>query len=269
MRYFSLIFTNPSLNPIVLFFRYQDEQKKNYDNPIAYFTEVVRQMTEAQKERAFAQRNRFSGKMDFSLDDVYRSLSFFTKFKDELRRKGVSEEHRPDPIIQMGLFMDTDGIPLTYRLDKQTLVPMIRKIRKDYTLGCSIIAAGEGMTVGDNMRQILLDRNGYVLSYSIRVAKASFKDYVLQEDGYCRSSEGFKIKSRIYPREITVSTLQGTKQKLNLCDSLPKKRHMKAITSSLPASWTEKMRRSSHCLIIDTRLWQMIDNNHEDLKTYD
>lgn len=210
------------------------------------------------KKKAFEHRNLFFDKMNFSLDDVYRSLTFFNKHKDEMllslhkrisilygrdtslvyydvtnyyfeidkqdkmRRKGVSKEHRPDPIIQMGLFMDTDGIPLTYglypgnMLDKQTLIPMIRKIRKEYTLGRIIIVADRGMMAGNNIRQILLDKNGYVLSYSIRGADSAFKEYVLKEDGYRNGSEGFKIKSRIYPREITVTTLQGKKQKVNI-----------------------------------------------------
>jgi len=118
--------------------------------------------------------------------------------------------------------MDTDGIPLTYglfpgnMLDKQTLIPMIREIRKDYTLGRIIIVADKGMMAGDNIRQILLDKNGYVLSYSIRGADSAFKDYVLAEDGYRSVDEGFKMKSRMYPREITVSTVQGTKQKVRI-----------------------------------------------------
>lgn len=210
------------------------------------------------KKKTFEHRNLFFDKMDFSLDDVYRSLTFFNKHRDEMllalhnristlygrdtslvyydvtnyyfeidkqddmRRKGVSKEHRPDPIIQMGLFMDTDGIPLTYglysgnTLDKQTLIPMIRKIRKDYTLGRIIIVADRGMMAGNNIRQILLDKNGYVLSYSIRGAGSAFKKYVLEEEGYRIGSGGFKIKSRIYPREITVTTLQGKKEKVRI-----------------------------------------------------
>ena len=142
--------------------------------------------------------------------------------QDAMRRKGVSKEHRPDPIIQMGLFMDTDGIPLTYglfpgnMLDKQTFIPMIQQIRKDYTLGRIIIVADRGMMAGDNIRQILFNKNGYVLSYSIRGANSAFKEYVLEEDGYRNVSEGFKIKSRIYPREITVTTLRGSKTKVRI-----------------------------------------------------
>ncbi len=227
-------------------------------NAIFKLLVYARLLQPSSKRKAFENRNLFFDKMDFSLDDVYRSLSFFTKFKDEMllslhkristlygrdtslvyydvtnyyfeidnqddmRRKGVSKEHRPDPIIQMGLFMDTDGIPLTYglypgnMLDKQTLIPMIRTIRKDYELGRIIIVADKGMMAGDNIRQILLDKNGYVLSYSIRGSDSAFKKYVLEEDGYRIGSEGFKIKSRIYPREITLSTVKGTKKKVRI-----------------------------------------------------
>lgn len=211
------------------------------------------------KKRAYENRNLFFDKMDFSLDDVYRSLSFFNEHKDamllalhkrirtlygrdtslvyydvtnyyfeidkqdEMRRKGVSKEHRPDPIIQMGLFMDTDGIPLAYdlfpgnTLDKKTLIPMIQKIREDYNLGRLIIVGDKGMMAGDNIRQILMNKNGYVLSYSIRGANRAFKNYVLDEEGYRRiGTEGFKIKSRIYPREITISTIQNKKEKVRI-----------------------------------------------------
>ena len=208
------------------------------------------------KKKTFEQKHRFFDTMDFSLGDVYRSLSFFVKFKDEmllalhkrittlynrdtslvyydvtnyyfeidkqddLRRNGFSKEYRRDPIVQMGLFMDTDGIPITYglfpgnMLDVQTLIPMIHTIRREYELGRIIIVADKGMMSGDNIRQILIDRNGYVLSYSIRGATAAFKKYVLEEDGYpAGKGERFKMKSRIYPRDITVSNLKGKKHK--------------------------------------------------------
>ena len=197
--------------------------------------------------------------MDFSLDDVYRSLSFFAKFKDpmllaihkrieklygrdtqlvyydvtnyyfeidkqdDLRRKGYSKEHCRDPIVQMGLFLDTNGIPLTYglypgnMLDKQTLIPMMHKVRKQYDLGRFIVVGDRGMMSGDNIRQILLDKCGYVLSYSIRGSDAAFKDYVLDQSDYRDiGQDGFRIKSRIYPREIYVSTLKGKKKKISI-----------------------------------------------------
>ena len=73
------------------------------------------------------------------------------------------------------------------------------------------------MMSGDNLRQILIDQCGYVLSYSIRGSDAAFKDYVLDQSNYRDiGQDGFRIKSRIYPREITVSTLKGKKKKVSI-----------------------------------------------------
>jgi len=207
------------------------------------------------KKKTYENRSCFFEKENYSLDDVYRSLSFFNKHKDalqlwiherikqqydrntslvyydvtnyyfeidepdELRKKGVSKEHRPDPIVQMGLFMDTDGIPITYglhpgnMLDKQTLIPMLGKIQRDFSLGRIIVVADKGMTTGDNIWYTLSAKNGYVLSYSIRGADRKFKDYVLDQRDYVAKNDDFKIKSRLYPREITVTTKNGKKIK--------------------------------------------------------
>lgn len=237
--------------------RYTDAQYNH--NAIFKMLVYSRLLSPASKKKSFETRNMLFDKMDFSLDDVYRSLSFFTQFKDQmllalhqritqlygrdsslvyydvtnyyfeiskqddLRRKGVSKEHRSEPIVQMGLFMDTDGIPLTYglypgnMLDKQTLIPMMHQVRKQYDLGRFILVGDRGMMSGDNIRKILLDSCGYVLSYSIRGADSAFKEYVLEENGYRHiGEEGFKIKSRVHPREIQVSTLKGKKKKVSI-----------------------------------------------------
>lgn len=139
---------------------------------------------------------------------------------DELRKKGVNKEHRPDPIVQMGLCMDTAGIPITYglfagnRLDKQIFIPMIHQVRSDYHVGKIIYVTDKGMLCGDTIRHIIAHGDGYVISYSIRGANAEFKQYVLTDDGYRAGLEGCAIKSRIYQRTIHVSILTGDKEDL-------------------------------------------------------
>lgn len=209
----------------------------------------------ASKKKTYERKNAFFENTDFSLDDVYRCLSFFNKHKDslqlwlhqrinqqykrntdlvyydvtnyyfeideqdELRRRGVSKEHRSDPIVQMGLFLDTTGIPITYRLfpgntaDKATLIPALRTIQHDYSLGRIIVVADKGIITGDNIWYTLSAKNGYVLSYSIRGADKKFKDYVLDDAGYELKNKEYKVKSRLYPREITVTTITGGKMK--------------------------------------------------------
>lgn len=234
----------------------QRHSKEEYDaNSIMKLLVFSRLLYPASKKKTYENKELFFEKMDFSLDDVYRCLSFFNKHKDalqlwiherikqqydrntslvyydvtnyyfeideqdELRKKGVSKEHRPDPIVQMGLFMDTDGIPITYglhpgnMLDKQTLIPMLGKVQRDFSLGRIIVVADKGMTTGDNIWYTLSAKNGYVLSYSIRGADQKFKNYVLDQSDYVARSDDFKIKSRLYPREISVTSRNGKKIK--------------------------------------------------------
>lgn len=209
----------------------------------------------ASKKKSFEYQTHFFERADFSLADVYRSLSFFQKYQSDLQlwihehirarygrdtslvyydvtnyyfemdepnemlRKGVSKEHRPDPIVQMGLFMDTNGLPISYglfsgnTLDKQTLIPMMDKLQDEYSLGKIIVVADRGMITGDNIYQTLIDGNGYVLSYSIRGADQDFKKYVLEEEGYAIRESGFKLKSRLTPRTIHVTDVLTKKKK--------------------------------------------------------
>lgn len=215
----------------------------------------ARLIAPASKKASFEYLKHFFERTDFSLDDIYRSLPFFKKYQSDLQlwihehirqnygrdtslvyydvtnyyfeidepnemlRKGVSKEHRPDPIVQMGLFIDTNGLPISYglfsgnTLDKQTLIPMMGKLQDEYSLGRIIVVADRGMITGDNVFQTLSDGNGYVLSYSIRGSDKAFKDYVLDENGYSVNESGFKIKSRLVPRDIHVTNVLTGKKK--------------------------------------------------------
>jgi transposase len=234
----------------------QRTYNSDYDaNAIMKLLVFSRPLFPASKKKTFENKEMFFEKTNFSLDDLYRCLSFFNKHKDslqlwiheriktlynrntdlvyydvtnyyfeidepdDLRKKGVSKEHRPDPIVQMGLFMDTNGIPITYKLfpgntpDKTTLIPALSRIQQDYSLGRIIVVADKGLTTGDNIWYILSAKNGYVLSYSVRGADKTFQDYVLDEKGYVDKGDNFKIKSRLYPREIQVTATNGKKIK--------------------------------------------------------
>lgn len=234
----------------------QRYSKEEYDaNAIMKLLVYSRLLYPASKKKTHENRNKFFDKFDFSLDDVYRSLSFFNRHsdslqlclherikkqygrntdlvyydvtnyyfeideQDDLRRNGVSKEHRPDPIVQMGLFIDTNGIPINYRLfpgnnpDKTTLIPALGIIQRDYSLGRIIIVADKGLTTGDNIWYILSAKNGYVLSYSVRGADQKFQEYVLDEKGYTDKGDDYKIKSRLCPREIWVTSKNGKKIK--------------------------------------------------------
>jgi hypothetical protein len=210
----------------------------------------------ASKKKTYEQRGMYFEKMDFSLVDVYRCLTKVIRLKrdiilhlhkqmqnlygreggivyydvtnyyfeideqDEMRRKGVSKEHRPDPIIQMGLLTDSSGIPITYDTfpgntnDCETYKPVFNEIRKNFNLGRIIVVADKGMNTGDNIAYCILSGNGYVFSKSVRGGTDELKRYVLNETGYKYQDGGFKIKSRQYPRTINVTDIEGNKKEV-------------------------------------------------------
>lgn len=207
------------------------------------------------KKRAFENKDRYFENSDFSLDDIYGFLSVIAKYKDslqihlhdkikqlygrstelvyydvtnyyfeideqdEMKKRGVSKEHRPDPIIQMGLFMDTMGIPISYRLfpgntnDCETVRPMLTELKRDYDIGRVIIVADKGNNTAKNVNYHVMRGDGYVYSQTVRGAQKELKDYVFDERGYTWIGDDYKIKSRVYPREISVIGNNGKPMK--------------------------------------------------------
>ena len=240
------------------FINRQRHTNEQYDaNTIMKMLVYSRLLAPASKKASFENREMFFEKTNYSLDDVYRCLSFFDKHKEniqiwlndhikksygrdtsliyydvtnyyfetdeqtDLLRKGVSKEHRPNPIIQMGLFMDNNAIPITYELfagntnDCLTYRPNFGRIKKQFDLGRVISIADKGMTTGDNIWYTINTptHDGYVFSMSIRSADKNIKDYVLDEKGYEWLGNEFKRKSRRCPRTIYVTSVNGKKLK--------------------------------------------------------
>jgi transposase len=219
------------------------------------------------KKKAFEEKGRYFERFNFSLADVYRSLSHFSKIaadfqrylnsqvsekygrntktiyydvtnfyfeideSDEFRKLGLSKEKRRNPIVQMGLAMDADGIPLHYELfpgntvDKETFRPVIGEVRRNYDTGRVIVVADMGIITGDNIfylqgKEKGKNFNGYVFSFSVRGGTKAFKEFVLSAEGYvdkdgkpADENSDFKIKSRIIARDINVTLPSGKKIK--------------------------------------------------------
>jgi transposase len=126
-----------------------------------------------------------------------------------LRKKGVSKENRRTPIVQMGLFMDDKGIPISYQLfpgntlDHATLRPTLKKTIDRYEFDRLIVVADRGLTSDRNLAHIVGQGNGYVMSKSIRKSRKVEREWVLDQTGYVSNESGqFKCKSRIVTRTI-------------------------------------------------------------------
>lgn len=237
------------------------------------------------KKDAFENKDILFEKYDFSLDDLYRSLTvlnplkeniqkviwentkekynrdtscsyydctnyyFEIEYNDEdifeydengnvildeegspkilesgLRKRGPEKNHRPDPIVEMGLLMDASGIPMSYHLfpgnesEKNSLIPILNRTRTGFNIGRTIVVADRGLNCSENIIYIAgtsleesLKRNGYVYGQSVRGADAEFKEWVLSNDYKIDTFKGeddeiitFKHKSRVYPKKMYV-----------------------------------------------------------------
>ncbi|MDI9469564.1 MAG: hypothetical protein QM296_05080 [Bacillota bacterium] len=296
--------TKKSRQKTVVNLGYLDELLKQYEDPIAHFEQVAKEMTEAEKKEKKARRidlgtidldeeldpdedslrmlgflpfsriyheleiDRFlvnrqrSQKIDYSLNDVmqllvysrlltpgtklqdnltrnrlgrsfrcdeydlYRALGFFASYRealtqhvheslrmqygrksnvvycaltgycfendreDEFRRRGCCSHNTCNRIVQMGLLLDEDAIPMTYALheanssDVSTLMPLIQDMRNNYDIERMVLVADKTLNSGDNVACLLAKADGFIFSQKIRGATEEFQNYVFDPSGY-------------------------------------------------------------------------------------
>ena len=140
--------------------------------------------------------------------------------EDGIRKRGVSKEHRPEPIVQMGLLMDSNDLPITYNLfpgntnDALTLSPTMGDVSEELEREGIVYIADKGMMSGDNRAEILINRGGYIFSNSVRKADKQTKAYVTDENGFIINKDGtYKYKSRIVPVKIQITNQVTGKKK--------------------------------------------------------
>ncbi len=161
-------------------------------------------------------------------EDEYDDNGVLTK--KGFRKKGPSKEHRRTPIVQMGLLMDSNSIPMAFdtfsggESEKTSLIPIIRRVKKDYGLERIIAVADRGLNTSDNTAFLAgtndddsRGRDGYVYGQSVLAGDKEFKAWVLDQEGYIHSKEVdkngeeviFTHKSRIYAKTIQLANRQG------------------------------------------------------------
>lgn len=121
--------------------------------------------------------------------------------EDGFRKYGMSKEHRPNPIVQMGLFMDADGIPLSFSLfdgnknEQPSMTPLEEKIIKDFDSSEFIVCTDAGLSSAANRR--FNDKQGrkFVTTQSIKKLKDFLQDFCLADEGWYLegSSKTYKL----------------------------------------------------------------------------
>lgn len=134
----------------------------------------------------------------------YDCTNYFFEIEQEdgIKQYGYSKEHRPNPIVQMGLFMDGDGIPLAFNINKGntneqiTLKPLESKILADFGLSKFVVCTDAGLASTANRKFNDKAQRAFITTQSVKQLKKHLKDWALDPDGW-RIIGGTKAKYNI------------------------------------------------------------------------
>ncbi len=124
-----------------------------------------------------------------------------------LRQRGVSKENRREPIVQTGLFLDDQGIPLSIEefpgntLDAQTLKDAMHRTIDNFDMGRFILVADRGMYSGTNVLKVIDGGNGYIVAKSLLKSMAADRRWATGPEDWECAGEDLRIKSRTVTRK--------------------------------------------------------------------
>lgn len=222
------------------------------------FLVLLRILRPDSKRATFQMKNGFYGMItDFTLPDIYRSLDLFAGFEvelqrhlneriketigrdlshafydvtnyffeidfpngeEDLRKRGVSKEHRVDPITAMGLFIDSNGLPISMSIfpgntsESLTLQPTMNDVKKSYGLGRLVVVADKGINSSKNIDMIVKNGDGFVFSQILKGKKGKrYHEKLFDKSGWI-SNEDDTYKYKLFTEEYEGKDRDGKKQ---------------------------------------------------------
>lgn len=173
-----------------------DLSKKFIEQPNFKLQHIYRALEVISKETDFIQSELYKNSLKVSKRNTnilyYDCTNYFFEIEEEsgLRQYGPSKEHRPNPITQMGLFMDGDGIPLAFNIssgntnEQVTLTPLEEKILEDFKLSKFIVCTDAGLASYANRKFNDKDERAFITTQSIKKLKKHLMDWALSSDGW-------------------------------------------------------------------------------------
>ncbi len=175
--------------------------KKYIEQPNFELHDIYRALEVIAKETDFIQSELYKNSLRVSKRNTkilyYDCTNYFFEIEQEsgLRQYGPSKEHRPNPITQMGLFMDGDGIPLAFSItagntnEQITLTPLEEKILEDFKLSKFIVCTDAGLASNANRKFNDKDDRAFITTQSIKKLKKHLMDWALDPNGWHLSGD--------------------------------------------------------------------------------
>ena len=168
------------------------ESSKNFlEQPNFTYNDILRSLEVLSKESDYIQSELYKNSLKYSKrnDKVlfYDCTNYYFEIEeeDDFRKYGKSKEHRPNPIIGMGLFLDGDGIPLTFdtfegnKNEQGTLKPLEEKIIKDFNNPMFVVCTDAGLSSTANRKFNNQSNRKFVTTQSLKKLKQFLKDWSL------------------------------------------------------------------------------------------
>lgn len=178
------------------------EESKKFIEPIDFeLQHIYRALDVIAEEDAFIQAKLYKNSSSLSKRNdrilFYDCTNFFfeSEVQSGMRQYGCSKEHRPSPIIEMGLFMDGDGIPLAFsifpgnRNEQLSLIPLEQQIIKDFSHSKFVVCTDAGLSSMQNRKFNSTSNRAFITTQSIRKLKAHLKQWCLDPQGW--RAEGY------------------------------------------------------------------------------
>ena len=224
----------------------RNKYKFQYDiNAILSDMIFARILEPSSKRSSFKAASEFLEKPTYELHDIYRALDvlgnecdfiqsevyknshllgkrndrilfydctnyyFEIEQEDNVRKYGKSKEHRPNPIIQMGMFMDGDGIPLAFSLfpgnasEQTSLKPLEEKVLSEFGCQKFIYCSDAGLGSEKIRNYNHLGERAFIVTQSIKKLRAEDKEWALSKKGFKRVSDDTPIDLSDLPDDDT------------------------------------------------------------------
>jgi transposase len=168
-----------------------DLSKNFIEQPNFTYNDLLRSLEVISKENDFIQAELYQNSLKRSKRNdkilFYDCTNYYFEIEeaDEFRKYGKSKEHRPNPIVGMGLFIDGDGIPLAFdtfpgdQNEQPTLKPLENKIINDFGNSRFVVCTDAGLASKANRKFNNINGRKFITIQSIKKLKEFLKKYAL------------------------------------------------------------------------------------------
>ena len=179
--------------------------KKFIEQPNYELHDIYRALEVISKETEFIESEVYKNSLSVVNRNTkilyYDCTNYFFEIEqaEGLKQYGLSKENRPNPIAQMGLFMDGDGFPLAFNVnsgntnEQTTLKPLEKQIIKDFELSKFVVCTDAGLASNENRKFNNIQNRSYIVTQSLKKIKGHLKDWALSPEDWHTINSNKKI----------------------------------------------------------------------------